>query len=1329
LGALVSDDPTLGDTTDEKAPEDWQTQARAAGYSWGDINGHVASASAAALDAGYTPQQIDSYLGYSDPAPARERFTAGFSRLFGDDPTALDGLAGGAPKLDLTQADWRGDYARSLMNGEVKGAEDFVDHYAASAVNAATTPDRLDDSNGQLRDARIAAAAASGNELVGALPPRADFVDAALSLAAPEDTKAVQENLIRHWRDTGQAPVDAALNAKTDYGLLGKLLSVGDPEATGAAEASKAIEPAVDAYMEWATKNQADSFKATQDVMELMRQGKHQEAAARLMETPAMAFVGGNIEAKGGAMAGVVASDLLAGLRRRLSIIDPEAPAGAAVQVNPAEALAPPDQLLHAEAQESALERINKLTNDRLAAERGEPAAGSPARSFASIAGDEASAQPKRPSFKLVEKPQEEGAAETAKDFEIHRDGEPVGFANVELSEDGKSAYLANIATDGRGNSLGPRAVRDLATQFFEAHPDVQEMTGIRVSGARLQSGEGATGATITRDQVLKPPPPAEVNALVEGYEAQAAVGGYFNKFFGHVLEDTSGAVPIPKWRTAAQEADRAGKIDSRDFMQKNAMEHNSWAEQTVKQVAAKLEPLRKTLNPHMAEWEGELDKLRDTGVGNPMDTMVGNLWDVLQGHSLGASLKSTSNLGPVFSELRTSNLRAEQLLRDAEKEGLITVGGYYQDYGRQMWKRPNLADDKFLGNGKAGTSGSFRERTYPTIADGLNAGLEPAIRDPIDLAIADITGKLNYIAKARQLKEATAARHVVWGEPGNPPAPGFTQLDGAMARKTQTFPVPGPSGPVMTSKQLVAYGAPGFHESWNNMMDVGVRKGRDLLEIGHYAGNVSTMIKLIDPTFHMQVVGIGSVAGHVATGMEELGRGRFLDAMKSLAGSPLAPVKDFIKGRASTLRYLDPNNPDPIVQMMAAAGQRFAQAGTYQEMGKGLPSLYQSLDRGTFVREVKADFGKLWDTKEYTTLRNLARLPQNLGGLISTEAGRVASLVSSPVFKHMIPYMQIGGNYKAFDSWLRANPTASEAAQWAKMRDIVRDGENRMGELNMDNEFIPKAIQQGLGATMMSTSWTYGTARGWAAALGYDISKGEFRFNPRSLSALAATGITFALANSLAQFFHTGELPKDPMDAINYRTGGTFKGKFTERGMVPSEFKEAYDIGTIAAMGYGNAWSIPAGLAAYAFGKVNPMIQFAASFTADPLVGPKDRVGHALAYRPGAMQRAFAESFQPVFMNSLDLQKKGSALSPFELFMGEKQAPSWIQDWGNYQQGVAGARNRVQQQETSRARREDAENANPSGYDIPAAGGGGRSRGGGGGSRSRSGGYRDPRQ
>jgi hypothetical protein len=1508
----MSDDPTLGDTTDDatppptQAPEDWQTQARAAGYSWGDINGHVASASAAALDAGYTPQEVDSYLGYSDPAPAVQRFTGGFSALAMDDPSFLDGLSSTEPKLDLTKADWRGDYARSLMNGEVKGAEDFVDHYAASALNAAHTPDRLDDSNGQLIDARTAAAARAANDLVGALPPRADFVDAALAIDG--GTSVTKDNLMRNWRDNGQSPIDAAIAAQNDPDLKAKL--------TSPLEKPEPYTQGMDEFQRQLMREHPEFFEKNKDAIEKVSLGlgltdadtasspgemlTRMAADAALLHgfklaEPYVTYYGGQA--------------LRYGFEKLLNV-DPGAPIGQALstigrdifanEAGKAQPLHTVSSVL-ARADDAAIERMSQggvfndlaarradeiVSGDRIAnpieafhasphdfdsfsteylgtgeagrakgeevndinrrgnglyfstnpdihdfylgslgtdtvrypanAELGTPPVSRPfdildphhqaaaavakhggreqaAKFLESISGDGLfdhglrSTPVEKEALRLLKDPDHtlpEFQTRNINDYRVKLHVTPDKLLDLDAPIKGEAERLFGVeekpeppvataekpVTAEQSDAYEEKLSKwyDKLDEYHLDQFDVDKAaytTGqewfdrfsARLGGTKNASdflaSKGVVGTQYldaasrgatenpTRNYVMFHASPVEMfekngqpvtqqmmrqqtEEMTAGYKALGGFTDMLKRFGGDLLSDESGALKLfpassnPNWRS------------QRDFMEEGWRTRQGVREQTVRQIAETFEPLRKTYNAHQKEW---LDELAKGPAGNPMGTVIGQMVSYVEGRSAGVTLPPNHPLMPLADALRNANKQIEGLMQAAEARGEISVGGYFNDYLRHAWKdrSGNLAEEKYAGMGKLGSSASFQARTHPTMSDGLQAGLVPKIPDLIDLTMWDITSKLRYMDGANQLSEAANLGHGQWGRP-DPMAIGSPKLDplnGGLAKRNM---VVGKSNglPVMAEQQF--YAEPGFARSWNNMVDRGLfdhpvtAKG---MELSNYASNMMTAIKLLNPLFHVQTVGTANIASGIAQGLEEGARADFGQMMKTLGGAIGRPVTDYLEGRKVNAKYLAGN--DPAVQMLAEAGLRINRLGTFQVLGRS-PDIWTSLSRGSLRNEYRASINEVkssWSPQTGSVWEGI----KSVADLAGMTANKAMSAINSPVFGHLIPTLQAGAAYRRMQSYVAANPMASPDVIRLKARDIVRDVENRMGELNMDTVFWPNWAKQTAHSTLLSTSWVYGTYRGLAAAAGLDIERGG-RFSARlmgnGLSSVVGTVLAYSMANSLANYIHTGELPGTGQDGswqdfLNYRTGEHTKSGLPKRGMIPSELKEIYDLGSIVAKTNG-PMSGAAGVVNYALGKVNPLLQMARPLLPGEL-SPTDAIGHHIEEQPGGTGRWMAEQVEPIFWNALFGGKKNSGLSGFERFLGEKEAPKWVTDYADFQRGIGGVREKFRREEISRARKEEAQREYPSGYDIPAPASRGGSRGGGQGRSSGNKGYQPP--
>lgn len=242
---------------------DQMSKARAAGYSWDEINGYVAQQRTAAKQAGYSDEEINSYLGIKGASTPPTPGTAGaatrslgwpssglFSQIFGQPATsaisasleAADGRPRTKEDMDrLTQeaaAQAPGTDtapAPGVIEGMVKG---YIDWWKqgplAQAITAPTEQARADARN-QVVQAMMNGFG-PGEGLAKSVMPKLiptpalhEFLDAATAVqkagqGAPTLMETAQ-SLGQHFVDTGEHPIDAAARVLRDPSLKGKFSS------------------------------------------------------------------------------------------------------------------------------------------------------------------------------------------------------------------------------------------------------------------------------------------------------------------------------------------------------------------------------------------------------------------------------------------------------------------------------------------------------------------------------------------------------------------------------------------------------------------------------------------------------------------------------------------------------------------------------------------------------------------------------------------------------------------------------------------------------------------------------------------------------------------------------------------------------------------------------------------------------------------------------------------------------------------------------------------------------------------------------------------------
>lgn len=1303
--------------------------ARLAGHSWDDISNFVYGIPAYL---GFTPEQVDQHLGRPSPEPAQDSMNAAMRVKMADDPSiaaALDSAQPGpvspmeelpasriasyagaqAPAtqmpsgddtyqspLDLNTDDMRGHYADAITAGRVRSPADFAERYAGAYWNAAGA-----DPDHGLAVTR----AASG--LAAQLPTDEDFTDAAIAIShragaplTPEAVHAVKANIADHWADTGQSPMDTYKATYNDTELAQSLTEppqpadttpwwAHDPEALSASEASTAISPAlmdhfsglIDDWSKWGEAQQAIADRLRGKP--LSEQLHDPELMDQAMNA-AFGFGPGATERLGPKLANVIEKMGFP----KVKVVDPGAPLADAVKEIPApEASKVPEPAPLAPAAEGAEPVEGQFAPEAQPSEKMQALArdAKPGDTFADMAKDQDAATQElakgydtatgvgaflRDLLPAVMK--DEGGAVTLR----------TPTSTVEWSRMNNAAY--NEAVEKMPPEVRSRfdtlvKERGSIESTYDAGMPAGERK--RVEAIRQETDQMAAEYGYSR-----PPPPREVLAIAPENgglnEARAATGSGRRK---------PGAVSL---RTPEQAADRAAYVEGRDYARETWIKNMAGnAQRDIAHYTDMLEPSYPAISRNMGTWEAELAK---GPAGDPMGTPIGSMLDYVEGRSKGVQIDPNSPLKPVADSIRDVEQAVDKRLRQQAEEGIITYNGYIEDHYGHNWADPRAAHQAF-GVGQLGTNAGLKERTIPTLADGIRLGLTPKIANPIESVVHDMTGKILYSHAADMIADAESTGHLRWGFA---PLPGEARIEGGLGRRYRPTTMEGHGEPVL--QEAHAYAPEGFARNINDMLSVGLYdrpSTASVLDKLLYAKNTTTALKLASPTFHAFVEGLGSVASGVGQAIEETSRGQFLSAFSNLGKSALvAPniIENMVVGRRAISKYVKMAD-DPIINYLTKAGLQFSKP-LAPEAGysMGVNSLYTSVRRGTLLRELGQDVRAIGGPQTDSALWRLTRAPDRALQFGVKEVARfVVSPITSPFFDHAIPMLKTGAAYKRMQSFLAANPTASEAVASRYARQVAMDVDNRLGELNFDTVFWPKVTKQIASAAMISPSWAYGTYRGLAAAVGVNIEKMGFEFNPVATTSLIGTVVAYGYANAVAQYLLTGKTPfgsDTPIkDFLNARTGAVSKTGAPERMMLPSELKEVYDLAKVIEYAAGQPFAIGEGLMDYAFGKANPAFQALRTFFTG-----KDAIGHDVANQPGGVMKYLRDNFEPIFMSAMEDKRKGTGIPDAALFAGVREASTYVTDPDKYQSQMAGVRARSARDELARAIREQGQLETP---------------------------------
>ena len=140
-----------------------------------------------------------------------------------------------------------------------------------------------------------------------------------------------------------------------------------------------------------------------------------------------------------------------------------------------------------------------------------------------------------------------------------------------------------------------------------------------------------------------------------------------------------------------------------------------------------------------------------------------------------------------------TGKLKGLYLDPDADP-GDTAVKTMYQNYMKNLWKDPKAAED-FYANyfaGKtplSGPKGFLKTRKYPTILDGIAAGLEPVTTNPVQLTMFSLREQGRYLLANRILQQLQKQNIGEWVEGGRKSPRGYAPVNDAVFRQTSSGP------------------------------------------------------------------------------------------------------------------------------------------------------------------------------------------------------------------------------------------------------------------------------------------------------------------------------------------------------------------------------------------------------------------------------------------------------------------------------------------------------------------------------------------------------------
>jgi hypothetical protein len=594
--------------------------------------------------------------------------------------------------------------------------------------------------------------------------------------------------------------------------------------------------------------------------------------------------------------------------------------------------------------------------------------------------------------------------------------------------------------------------------------------------------------------------------------------------------------------------------------------------------------------------------------------------------------------------------------IMDSRREQIQALGTgklehFIKDYFPHIWKDPAKAESMFMSwvakRPLEGSKSFLKQRTIPTISEGMALGLEPVSQNPVDLLLLKAREMDKYITAQNWIAEMKAKGLVQYVPAGEVPGEGMTPINDRIA--TVYGPKQGavtltdraermnvePSDVTVHGQRIMgAYYAPDEVAAVaNNYLSPGLRQYATYRAYMSLS-NTMNRFQLGLSAFHLGFTSLDTSISKLALALEYAGQGKIGKAAAKVAQVPVAPVSNLLRGNRVISEWMNPGTQGAEI---AQAVEAIRQAGGRVKMD----SIYQ-----TTITKRMAEFWKQ-----------------------GTELGKVNAIwrapfaameqMSRPLMEYIVPRQKLGVAADLMRMEMDRMPPDATQDQMRKAYGKVWDSvDNRMGQLVYDNLFWNKTVKDLSMASVRAVGWDLGTIRELGGGV---VDTGKFlkglmtpgeeaKFTHRMAYTISLPIFT-GVIGATYQYLRTGKGPEELRDYFFPKTGEKDPQGRDIRMTLPTYMKDVYHyahdpVSTIS-------------------GKVSPFPAIVAQ-----MLRNKDYFGRDIrnADDPLVKQmldevKYFAKSYEPIGIRQA-VQSKLSGQPPGEAaaaFVGVTRAPAWV--------------------------------------------------------------------
>lgn len=434
------------------------------------------------------------------------------------------------------------------------------------------------------------------------------------------------------------------------------------------------------------------------------------------------------------------------------------------------------------------------------------------------------------------------------------------------------------------------------------------------------------------------------------------------------------------------------------------------------------------------------------------------------------------------------------------------------------------------------GTKTALRGRTYQTLADALAAGHELESTNPVDLVEAHLYDMKRYVEANKLWPDLKAQRLIRFNRAGRRIPDGYARVEDPIAT---VYAARGSQGEMRIRGEWIA--PEPVARVFNNYLRPGWN-GHPLYEFPRAVGNTLNMAQLGLSAFHLTSTGLIAHMSKMALGIEQLSRGKFVDAGKSFLSLPATSIGRLWEGNKVLKEYYQPRGPSPYAPNSPEVQIANIVHGYMESGGRGkMDSFYHNNAVGQFL--------EAWRGKQPVRVGYKAIPAAIEGG-------------SSFVMQWWVPRIKAG----VFADMARAEldrlgPSASPDAVRRALAATQDSVDNRLGQMVYDNLFWDRTIKDMAMLGTRSLGWNLGTFR---ELLGGVSDTTTIRARLRAgdpavtqrMAFTVALPVTTALVGTMMGYAY-GQPPQNLKDRFFPRTGRLKPDGTPERISLPAYMKD----------------------------------------------------------------------------------------------------------------------------------------------------------------------------